>query len=156
MNHPSQTWKSRKTRNLLSTKSTQKILDRNIRFRGLRSGDELDHQRCCEWEIQRTKIFLQRGIEIEGINKIEAIEGTKEEIEYAKSFKALPFPFYVKTFPQKAYLDHKYEIRKKWTLWDGEETKNVEDDLLSPFDYLDEDEKPCITKLPLNFILYLL
>jgi len=144
MNHPCPTWKSNRTQKLLTVKSEDKVLDRHVRFKGLKAGDELDHERCYIWELNRTRIFLGKGLELDEID---------EDDEYAKSFTAHPFPFYISSFPLKSYLDHDYEIRRKWTLVKGEETKNYEDDLLTPFEHLNDEQKPCVHKLPMELYI---
>lgn len=71
-------------------------IGRDIRFDGLEANDRDDYLKCFIWEYCRTRIFKGENLPVD------------ENL----------FPFYVNTFPDKAYLDelHPYETRMKWEL----------------------------------------
>ena len=89
MDHPNVEWIDWSTYEV----KEQYNLDVNVRFNGLRSRDESDHEKCLWWEIYRTRIFKD--------NSYEPIDPNH-------------FPFYLSTFPDKPYLEHDYMIRSKW------------------------------------------
>ena len=97
MNHPNEEWSEYDIGDRFCKVLKQDLpIDRDIRFEGLTPHSLEDYRKCFIWEYCRTRIF--KG----------------EKLESNKDF----FPFYVTTFPEKAYLDdsHSNEIRDKWEL----------------------------------------
>jgi len=97
MDHPSELWADIRVTGRVETFLRDGLpLKRDIRFEGLKLNSLEDYRKCFIWEYCRTRIF--KG----------------ENLESNKDF----FPFYVTTFPEKAYLDdsHSNEIRDKWEL----------------------------------------
>ena len=104
MDHPSEDWKEwndEKETQVLSV-TDKRIINQNIRFENIESGNKKDHEKCFIWEYLRTRIF--KGEEIKS------------------SYPDQDFPFYVKTFPEKAYLSHRIKTRRTWELSRGSET----------------------------------
>ena len=109
MDHPSKEWKDQQTWNL--SKDKKRFLSRDIRFDGL--GDADDHRKCFEWEYIRTRLFKGHSFEMESVKEM--------------------YPFYLGSFPSKAYKSHSSKVRKSWAGILGTNTKNWEDDLLVPY-----------------------
>lgn len=113
MNHPCKDWHDSKKRDLKSSKRSNAILDKNIRFKGLSNGDERDFEMCFLWEYDRTRKFLGKKIEDESMPEL--------------------FPYYVDSFPDKPYLSHSLKVRQSWRFVKEASTFNHEEDLLHPF-----------------------
>ena len=109
MDHPSKEWKDEETWNL--SKSKKRFLSRDIRFDDL--GDSDDHRKCFEWEYIRTRLFKGDSFDTESVKEV--------------------YPFYLKSFPSKAYKSHSLKVRKSWADILDANTKNWEDELLIPF-----------------------
>ena len=80
-------------------------LDIHIRFEGLKKRDKADHEKCLWWELYRTRIFKDESFKPHDSNW---------------------FPFYVSSFPKKAYLSHDYNTRSRWKPFEGAK-ENYED-----------------------------
>ena len=90
MDHPSKEWKDEETWNL--SKSKKRFLSRDIRFDDLGVFD--DHRKCFEWEYIRTRLFKGDSFDMESLKEV--------------------YPFYLKSFPSKAYKSHSLKVRKSW------------------------------------------
>ena len=113
MNHPCKDWHDSKKRDLKSSKRSDAILDKNIRFKGLINGYERDFEMCFLWEYDRTRKFLGKTIEDEKFPDL--------------------FPYNLDSFPDKPYLSDSPKVRQSWRFVKEENTFNYEEDLLHPF-----------------------
>ena len=68
MNHPYLIGKSKRSKDLLANKRTDEVLDRHIRFCDLHTNDELDYERCYVRELNRTKLFLGKELDLRSTN----------------------------------------------------------------------------------------
>ena len=91
MGHPSKEWKDEILfpEELKSIK--RRYLDRDIRFSSVDQGDEDDLWRCFIWELYRTIAFC---------GKMPASLDPNAK-----------FPFYIPSFPRRAYLSHEIKER---------------------------------------------
>ena len=106
MDHPSEEWKewNEEKETYVLSETDKRILNRDILFQNLDSGNKTDYEKCFKWEYLRTRIF----------------KGDK----FTSALPDQEFPFYVKTFPEKAYLSHRKKTRQTWKLFLGSETIN--------------------------------
>lgn len=98
MDHPDENWSEIKVGDRIEKVLLSNLpIDRDIRFLGLKVNCVEDYMKCFIWEYCRTLIFKGESL-------------SKDE-NY--------FPFYISSFPDKAYLDesHPYEMRSKWELF---------------------------------------
>jgi len=110
MNHPSQEWKIYANESYLLREDKKKFVSRDIRFDKVEPNDLDDHKRCFLWEYNRT--LLHEGIEIKS------------------AFPEDEFPFYIDTFPKKAYLSHPFKQRSTWRFFKNAGTVDHDDCLL--------------------------
>jgi hypothetical protein len=108
MNHPSEEWKDLESFEL--SKDKKRFICRDIRFNKVEPDDLDDHQKCFLWELNRTLLY----------------KDIKVDTEYPQD----EFPFYVESFPKKAYLSHPFKQRSIWRIFKNSETIDYDDCLL--------------------------
>jgi hypothetical protein len=130
MDHPSEEWKewNEEEGGYFLSKIDKRIFNRDIRFENIELGNKSDHDKCFRWEYLRTRIF-----------KGEKITSPIPDQE---------FPYYVKTFPRKAYLSHRKKTRQAWKLILGAETFDHDECLFLDSSGTEEVIKELGTKLP--------
>jgi hypothetical protein len=112
MNHPSEEWKDEATFPWELKSEKLRFLDRDIRFKGITIGDSEDYWRCLRWELFRTIAFCKQ--------MPQSFDTDRE------------FPFYIRSFPSRSYLSHKYEVRGRWERFIGQTEHKDDERLLSP------------------------
>ena len=96
MNHPAEDWRDDTAVVTTLDESKRDLLDQEIKFNGLVEGDLMDHHKCYEWELRRTRQHLGQDIKTDKL-----------------------FPFYLSTYPEQSYLSHTLEQRKEWGMLEG-------------------------------------
>ena len=118
MDHPSKEWKDGTLFPEELKSKKRRFLDRDIRFSSVDKGDEDDLWRCFVWELYRTIAFCE---------KMPASLDSNAE-----------FPFYVSSFPRRAYLSHDIKERCSWQRFIGQS------------DDMDKDEERLLSKLSMQ------
>ena len=94
MDHPSKEWRNEAVFPYELIDKKKRLLDRDVRFAGVDLTDEDDLWKCLTWELYRTITFC-------------------EEMPLSLDKKS-EFPFYVPSFPRRAYLSHDINQRCLW------------------------------------------
>ena len=118
MDHPSEDWKDETLFPEELKSKKKRFLNRDIRFSSVDRGDEDDLWRCFVWELYRTIIYCGE---------------TPTSLD-----PRAEFPFYIPSFPKRAYLSHDKKERCSWQKFMGQ----IED--------IDKDDDRLLSKLSMQ------
>lgn len=111
MDHPCKKWRDEANFPHFLKDNSRQYLDRDIRFTAVDINDEDDLWKCFRWELFRTLASCGR--------MPPSLDKEKE------------FPFYVRSFPNRAYLSHEKSERLQWERFLGQHEDRGEERLLS-------------------------